>query len=98
MIKLNISKGIFRQGNITCFFMKAPENEVTDRYIFFCTLTEMLWTRGGYKMPAFGYDAFVGLLSLWTRIIDANSFAMEVSVHRRRRVLASGTAITVHNI
>ena len=95
---MSVSKGIFRQGNVTYFFMKAPKNEVTDRYIFFCTLTEMLCTRGGYKMPKFGYDAFLGLLGLWTRIIDANSFAMEVSVHPRRRVLTSGTAITVHNI
>ena len=66
---------------------RGPDiEEVEERDIFFRNILDMLQTYGGYQIPAkLGYENLVSLLSLWSRIIDANSFAIEVPIMRRRR-------------
>ena len=66
---------------------RGPDiEEVEERDIFFRDILDMLQTYGGYQIPAkLGYENLVSLLSLWSRIIDANSFAIEVPIMRRRR-------------
>ena len=66
---------------------RGPDiEEVEERDIFFRDILDMLQTYGGYQIPAkLGYENLVSLLSLWSRIIDANSFAIEVPIIRRRR-------------
>ena len=66
---------------------RGPDiEEVEERDVFFRDILDMLQTYGGYQIPAkLGYENLVSLLSLWSRIIDANSFAIEVPIMRRRR-------------
>ena len=64
--------------------VRGPDIEVENRDIFFRAILNMLQSYRGYQIPPkLGYDAFVSLLSLWSRIIDANSFAIEVPIIRR---------------
>ena len=69
----------------------------TDEYfqdqIVFEALFEMLVSAGDYPIPSFGSKAMVSLLSLWTRIIDANCFAVEVlwPFPRRKSGLCANT-------
>ena len=53
-------------------------DECLQNQMVFDALFEMLVSVGGYPIPSFGSKAMVSLLSLWTRIIDANCFAVEV--------------------
>lgn len=53
-------------------------DECLQNQMVFEALLEMLVSVGGYPIPSFGSKAMVSLLSLWTRIIDANCFAVEV--------------------
>ena len=53
-------------------------DECLQNQMVFEALFEMLVSVGGYPIPSFGSKAMVSLLSLWTRIIDANCFAVEV--------------------